>query len=135
MAMKTAGALLLSILVLALAACSSDSGDAVAVNPNIYPTDYKSEIIATLRPMFFEHQTATISGAEISPPALTAIDKDQRYSLCVRYTEHAAGTGNINTGIRRICYRKPYKLGQIEEMVRISGVELRQVDPKEVPAG
>jgi dCMP deaminase len=41
----------------------------------------------------------------------------------------------INTGIRRVCYRKPYKLSQIEEMVRLSGVTLKQVDPEEIPAG
>jgi dCMP deaminase len=41
----------------------------------------------------------------------------------------------INTGIERICYGKPYKLGQIEEMVRLSGVKLERVDPEEIPAG
>ena len=33
----------------------------------------------------------------------------------------------INTGIRRVCYRKPYKLERVEEMVRQSGVVLEQV--------
>ncbi len=33
----------------------------------------------------------------------------------------------INTGIRRVCYEKPYKLERVEEMVRQSGVVLEQV--------
>ncbi len=30
----------------------------------------------------------------------------------------------INTGIRRVCYERPYKLERIEELVRLSGIEL-----------
>ena len=37
----------------------------------------------------------------------------------------------VNTGIRRVCYTKPYKLHNIEPMVERSGLELIQVG--EVP--
>ncbi len=93
--------LALSVAPLALAACSSSGGDAVTANPNIYPSDYKSEVIATLRPMFNDNETASISGAEISPPALTPVGKDQLYSLCVRYSAHGIDAGNVGTATRR----------------------------------
>jgi hypothetical protein len=100
MARNTAGALLFSTLALALAACSSSGGDAVTVNPNIFPTQYKAEIIATLRPMFAKNDTSSVTGAQISPPVLTPVDKDQRYSLCIHYTAHG-GSGYAGTATRR----------------------------------
>ena len=33
----------------------------------------------------------------------------------------------INTGIKRVCYEKPYKLHTLEELLRNSGVELVEV--------
>lgn len=33
----------------------------------------------------------------------------------------------INTGIRRVCYEKPYKPDRIEELVRLSGIQMEQV--------
>ncbi|HRU22363.1 MAG TPA: dCMP deaminase family protein [Candidatus Latescibacteria bacterium] len=39
----------------------------------------------------------------------------------------------INVGIKRIFYAKPYKLQTIEEMVRISGIELVQVEVEPLP--
>ena len=33
----------------------------------------------------------------------------------------------INTGIRRVCYAKPYKLERVAEPVRLSGIRLEQV--------
>lgn len=40
----------------------------------------------------------------------------------------------INTGIRRVCYEKPYKLERIEELVRLSGIEITQVSMEGVAA-
>ncbi|HOM57133.1 MAG TPA: deaminase, partial [Candidatus Latescibacteria bacterium] len=39
----------------------------------------------------------------------------------------------VNVGIKRIYYAKPYKLQTIEEMVRISGIELVQVEVEPLP--
>ena len=33
----------------------------------------------------------------------------------------------INTGIRRVCYEKPYKPDRVEELVRLSGIRMEQV--------
>jgi dCMP deaminase len=41
----------------------------------------------------------------------------------------------VNVGIKRIYYAKPYKLHTIEEMVRISGIELVQVPVSPSPDG
>ncbi len=109
-------AVALSIMAFTLAACSS-SGDAIAVNPNVYPADYKSEVIATLRPLFVQNETATVSGAEISPPALTPVDKDQRYSLCVRYTAHGTSPGDIGVVTRR----GYFFAGHLNQLVPVTG--------------
>ncbi len=34
----------------------------------------------------------------------------------------------INTGIRRVCFEKPYKLDRVEELVRLSGVPMDRID-------
>jgi dCMP deaminase len=41
----------------------------------------------------------------------------------------------INTGIRRVCFEKPYKLERVEEAVRQGGIELQRIDMSEVPGG
>ena len=41
----------------------------------------------------------------------------------------------INTGIGRICYRKPYKLDSVAELIEHSGVILEAVHPEQVGAG
>lgn len=40
----------------------------------------------------------------------------------------------INTGIRRICFGKPYKLEQVQELVELSGVVMEYVEPTGAPA-
>jgi len=115
MARNTAGALLLSTLALALAACSSSGGDAVTANPNVFPAQYKAEIIATLRPLFAKNDTSSVTGAEISPPVLTPVDKDQRYSLCIHYTAHGGG-GYTGASTRRAYFYA----GHLNQLVPVS---------------
>jgi hypothetical protein len=93
-------AVALSALALALAGCSSDSGKAALANPNVFPTGYKGAIVATLRELFKKNGTASVSGALISPPVLSQVDKDQLYTLCVHYTAHGGG-GYVTSATRR----------------------------------
>jgi hypothetical protein len=88
---------LLSALATALAACSSDSK---SDNPNLFPTDYKKEIVDTLKKLFASNDTARVSGAVISDPVLRTVGKDQIYTACVRYTAHGATSGEIGNAMR-----------------------------------
>jgi hypothetical protein len=88
---------LLSALAATLAACSSDSKPD---NPNLFPTDYKKEIIDTLKKLFASNDTSRVSGAFISDPLLRPVGKDQLYTACVRYTAHGATQGEIGNAVR-----------------------------------
>lgn len=88
---------LLSAFTIALAACSSDRG---RENPNVFPTEYKSEIIATLKELFKSNETARVTGAFVSDPVLRTVGKDQRYTACVRYTAHGVNPGEIGNAMR-----------------------------------
>jgi hypothetical protein len=79
---KTAGnACLLSILAMGLVACSSSSKQPED-NPNVFPADYKNEILNTMTLSL--EDPANIRGAFISEPVLRPAGKDERYTVCVR---------------------------------------------------
>jgi hypothetical protein len=88
---------LLAVFALMLAACSSTKD---ADNPNLVPTDYRREIVATLRKLFESNDTVRVSGAFVSEPALAAVGKEQRYTACVRYTAHGLSPGEIGNAVR-----------------------------------
>ncbi len=119
MARNAVRAILLPALMLTLAACSSGSSKVAAVNPNVYPAQYKQQIIATLRTIFEKNETATVSGALISPPVLTPVGNDQRYTLCVRYTAYGVGH-DISGGATRRAY---FFSGQLNQLIPITGDE------------
>jgi ABC-type Fe3+-hydroxamate transport system substrate-binding protein len=73
---------LLTALAIALAACASDS-KRENLDPNIFPTNYKQEILDTLSRTLDD--PANIRDAFISDPVLAPVAKDQRYIICVRY--------------------------------------------------
>jgi hypothetical protein len=73
---------LLSGLMLALAACSSDSKKDAEPEPNIVPTNYKQEIIDTLSRTLDD--PTNVREAFISEPVLRPAGKDERYTVCVR---------------------------------------------------
>lgn len=101
----------LAVLVLALAACSSDD-KAATTNPNLPPTDYKKEIIDTLRDLFASNDTISVSNAFLSDPALKSDDKGSRYSACVQYTAHGALPGQLGNA-ERVAYFHAGRLTQL----------------------
>ncbi len=116
MAKKAHKAFLLSILALALAACSSfGSGKDVAVNPNLFPSAYKRQIVATLIELFKKNETISVSNALISPPVLAQVGQDQRYTLCVRYTAHGTSPGMVADSTRRAYFYA----GQLNQLVPV----------------
>jgi hypothetical protein len=97
MGRRAASLCLMSILAIALAACSSDSE---RENPNLFPTDYRHEIITTLQNLFKDNDTIRVSGAFISEPVVRPVGNAQRYTACVRYTPHGVSPGEIGNAVR-----------------------------------
>jgi len=64
-----------------LAACSSDKKEPEE-NPNVFPADYKNEILTTMTTTLDD--PTNVRNAYISDPMLRALVKDERYTVCVR---------------------------------------------------
>ena len=69
-------------LAVMLAACAADRRTQ-DLDPNIFPTNYKQEVIDTLSQALDD--AVNVRDAFISDPALAPVGKDQRYTICVRY--------------------------------------------------
>jgi hypothetical protein len=72
---------LLSALAVSLLACSSDKKQAEE-NPNVFPSDYKNEILTTLTSSLDD--PTNIRSAYITDPFIRPAGKEQRYVVCVR---------------------------------------------------
>ena len=81
MDMRAKSLCLLSVFALALAGCSS-TGKAPEENPNVFPSDYKDEILNTMTNLLDD--PTNVRDAYISEPVLSTVGKDQRYTICVR---------------------------------------------------
>lgn len=79
---RIAARLMLPALLLALAGCSSFGRNEPAVEPNLFPTNYKKEIIDTIRPMLSD--PTNVKDAGITDPTLRPAGKEERYAVCVR---------------------------------------------------
>lgn len=101
-------AALACMLAFALGACSSSEK---AEEPNIFPANYKQEIIDTMLRRVFE-DPANVRDAAISEPVLGPAGRETRYSVCVR-----ANSRNANrqyTGVKeRIGYFYGGRLNQL----------------------
>ncbi|MEX0752262.1 MAG: hypothetical protein WD073_04970 [Xanthobacteraceae bacterium] len=117
---------MLSALVLTLAACSSGSKQA-AVNPNLYPVDYKREILAAMRQLLAD--PTQVRDAFISDPVLTPVDKDQRYALCLRANARDA-KGQYTGSADSIAY---FYGGHLNLFVRAKGDECSKAAYKPFP--
>ena len=123
-----AGAVLLSALMLALAACSSDSGKAVYVNPNIYPAQYRQQIIVTLRSILSD--PTHVRNGLITPPVLAPIGNDQRYVSCVRFTERDFQTKQYGAPDTRVAY---FYGGELNQLVKAEGDQCAQANYQPFP--
>jgi hypothetical protein len=111
---QPAGNLILTALaVCALAACSNNKPD--EVNPNIFPTNYKNEILQTLTTTLID--PTNVRDAFLSDPALTTINQDQRYTACVRYNPRDANRNYMGTTVR-IAYFYGGHLNQLVEAAK-----------------
>jgi hypothetical protein len=100
----------MTVMVGALAACTSSKE--VPVDPNLFPTDYKREILDLLSNSLID--PTNIRNASISDPALAPVDKEQRYIVCLRYTPRDA-TRQYTGATERIGYFYGGHLNQLVE--------------------
>lgn len=73
---------LLSALAACLVACSSDKKQAEE-NPNVFPADYKNEILVTLTNTLDD--PTNIRSASITDPFVRLAGKEERYLVCMRF--------------------------------------------------
>jgi hypothetical protein len=86
------------LLALALAACgktldelSADQRRAAWTAANVYPADYRTELVAYLRT--YLNDPTSIREAGISEPALKPVGAGDRYVVCVRFNPKRGGGG------------------------------------------
>ncbi len=105
---------LLSAVAWALVACSSNKNEPQE-NPNVFPADYKNEILRTMTNTL-ENPT-NVRDAYISDPVLRPVGKNERYVVCVRSDSRNAN--NHYTGSKdRIAYFYDGQLNQLIEATK-----------------
>ena len=72
-----------SVLILSALVACTDSKKNLDPEPNIFPADYKQEILDTLSRSLDD--PTNVRGAFISDPIVRTAEKDQRYTVCLRY--------------------------------------------------
>lgn len=65
-----------------LTACGGKDIKPQDLDPNIFPANYKQEIINVMQRTLID--PTNVRDAFVSPPALTQVGTDQRYTACVR---------------------------------------------------
>ncbi len=131
-----ARACMLAALTAALAACAVFDGKRENLDPNIFPTNYKQEVLDTLSRAL--DNPANVRDAFITDPTLAPVGKDQRYIICVRYNgrnllQQYAGSkdrigyfygGHLNQLIDATpaqCANAPYKpFPELEHLCQVS---------------
>jgi hypothetical protein len=105
---------LVSLLALAtvLVACTSGGNQPPPENPNLFPAGYKQEILDTLSTTLDD--PVKIRDAFISEPVLSPVDRDQRYTVCVRFNGRDL-RGQYAGNKERIAYFYAGHLNQLVE--------------------
>ena len=105
---------LLSALALSLVACSSDKKQAEE-NPNVFPADYKNEILTTMTNTLDD--PTNIRSASITDPFVRSAGKEERYVVCLRFD--ARNLNRNYTGIQdRIAYFYGGHINQLVEATK-----------------
>lgn len=79
--------LTIALILAVLAACANSSKPPL-VDPNVYPSAFKTEIIDTLIKTL--EDPTNVRGAFLSDPVLTPVGNDQRYTACLRFNPRDA---------------------------------------------
>ena len=111
MGMSAGRVWLSAALTVALAACAADS-KTEDLNPNIFPTKYKQEVLDTLSRTL--DYPANVRDAFITDPTLAPVGKDQRYiSLrALQFPESSPGICRQQGPHRLLLRRPPQSIGR-----------------------
>jgi len=102
---------LLSGVFLVIAACSSSKKADPEENPNVFPSNYKNEILNTLTTSLDD--PTNVRDAYISEPVLRRAGNDERYVVCIR--SDSRDVSKIYTGSKdRIAY---FYAGHLNQLV------------------
>ncbi|MFZ2094229.1 MAG: hypothetical protein WAU99_21045, partial [Pseudolabrys sp.] len=106
---------LISSVALVLVNCSSSKKAEPEENPNVFPSNYKNEILTTMTAALDD--PTNVRDAYISEPALRRAGNDERYVVCVRSDSRDAS--RLYTGSKdRIAYFYGGHLNQLVEATR-----------------
>jgi hypothetical protein len=102
MGTRTARLILLCALGGLLGGCPQENPP--KIESNAFPSDYKHEIIQTLRTSVFDkNDTVRVTNAMIAGPVLQQVGKEQHYIACISYTAHGTAY-DIAASATRIAY-------------------------------
>lgn len=107
---KAAKCITLLVLGAALAACTSAPNK--EPDPNIFPAAHKQEILDTMTKLLDE--PTNVRDAFISEPVLMTVNREQRYTVCVR-SNARSGPREYEGSIDRIAY---FYGGHLNQLVR-----------------
>jgi len=97
---------------IALAACSGTAEPPKAAEPNVYPADFKAEVIKAFQ--MPQDAPSLVRNAYISDPAINPADPNSHYSVCVRFSTGNA-VGRLTQNKDRIGYFYAGHLNQFVE--------------------
>jgi hypothetical protein len=98
------------VAAILLAACSTP--EPPKVEPNLYPTDFKGEIVRAFQ--LPQDTPSVVRNALISDPAINPADPASHYSVCVRFSTGNA-VGRLTPNKDRIGYFYGGRLNQFVE--------------------
>ena len=75
------------LAAVAVAGCASKAQQPQAVDPNLYPTNYRSQITVFLRQSLSDR--ADFRGAQIGQPVLKPVGSNPHYVVCVQFNAAA----------------------------------------------
>jgi hypothetical protein len=105
---------LLSGLAMSLVACSSSKKESEE-NPNVFPSDYKNEILNTMTSTLDD--PTNVRSAYITDPMIRPAGKDERYVVCIR--SDSRDVSGHYTGIKdRIAFFYGGHLNQLIEATK-----------------
>jgi hypothetical protein len=112
------------LIALALAACgntleelSKEQHKADWEAANVYPADYRAELIAYLRT--YLNDPTGVRDAAISEPALKPVGYGNRYMVCVRFNPKRAGGGGGYAGAKD--HLVIYAGGKLDRYIETAG--------------
>jgi hypothetical protein len=83
------GRLVGALALVAFVSAGCDHKERPKIDPNLFPTDYKSKIVKMLQTSLTDR--SSFFGAAISPPVLKPFGTDNRYVVCVRLSGNKPG--------------------------------------------